>query len=109
MIENSEPCFFKNGVPDDFVDHGADLAVFSNFDEAYHCFLFDLISLAMKSFQLIVTENEYIGKLYVSGGFSRNKKFMAILQQLMPKANIEASEIDNASALGAALVLKNVI
>jgi len=41
----------------------------------------------------------------VSGGFTRNKKFMYMLQKLLPNKKVVASEIDNASALGAAMVI----
>ena len=44
--------------------------------------------------------------IYISGGFNKNLIFMYYLSLMMPDLNIEASEMKNTSALGAALLMK---
>jgi sugar (pentulose or hexulose) kinase len=105
MIEQNNRVFFSNGVPVDFIDTRVDLSVFGTFDLAYHRFLFDLLQLAMESVKMIIAANDQTKVVYVSGGFTRNKKFMHMLQKFLPGKKVVASEIDNASALGAAMAI----
>jgi len=105
MIKQNNRVFFSNGVPVDFIDTRVDLSVFGTFDLAYHRFLFDLLQLAMESVKMIIAANDQTKVVYVSGGFTRNKKFMHMLQKLLPGKKVVASEIDNASALGAAMAI----
>jgi hypothetical protein len=105
MIEQNNRVFFSNGVPVNYIDNKVDLSVFGSFDIAYHRFLFDLLQLAMESIEMIIAANDQTKVVYVSGGFTRNKKFMYMLQKLLPNKEVIASKIDNASALGAAMVI----
>jgi sugar (pentulose or hexulose) kinase len=104
-INSGKKVFFENGIPSDFTDITVDLSQFSTFDEAYHRFLFDLVKVGMDSLRLIIPKNDNSRLVYVSGGFARNQKFLTMLQKLLPDKKVIASEIDNASALGAALII----
>jgi hypothetical protein len=102
---NSRKTFFRKGVPPDYIDAGADLAGFKTFDEAYHKFMFDLVDLSMDSLKLIIPEDDHTEAVYISGGFSRNEIFVRLLAGCLPGKDVYTSDIDNATALGAAMVL----
>jgi hypothetical protein len=97
--------FFGNGLPQGYIDESVDLSRFSSFSEAYHRLIFDLTLLNYKSINLILSENDEIKNLYISGGFSRNEIFVRLLATMFPFLRVFTSEVDNSSALGAALVI----
>lgn len=98
--------FFKNGVPKDYIDKSADLSEFSDFSGAYHRFMFDLTMLNKQSIDLILGISDEVENIYVSGGFARNEFFVRMLATFYPGKMLFTSAIDNASALGAALVMQ---
>jgi len=83
----------------------ADLSVFDTFEEAYHKLIVDLSLVGMKSLQLVIPDHDMTNRVYVTGGFARNELFMRLLSSLLPGKTVYASEMDNATALGAAMVL----
>jgi sugar (pentulose or hexulose) kinase len=95
--------FFSNGLPADYIDETVDLSIFSNIEEAYHQLMIDLTFKALETLRLVIPKNDQTTILYISGGFARNEIFVRLLASLMPHKNVYTSEIDNASALGAAL------
>ena len=97
--------FFKNGMPEDFIDKSVRTGDFNSFEEAYHQFMADLTGLTVESVNLIREQDDRTRNLYITGGFSKNTIFLEILGRYYPDKKIHASEIPNASALGAALVL----
>jgi len=105
LKEVKKNVFFKNGVPDNYIDESIDLKIFNDFSEAYHRLMFDLTLLNKKSIDLIMPNNDGIKAIYVSGGFARNEIFVRLLAGFYPDKKVFTSEIDNSSALGAALVI----
>ena len=83
----------------------ADLNLFSNYNEAYTKLMIDLTELCVTSIKLVIPGNEDTKTLYVSGGFARNPIFINLLKESFPEKNVLVSEIDNSSALGAAMVI----
>ncbi len=104
-ILGSEKIFFSKGVPGDFVDHSVDLSIFKSFESAYLQLMADLTRELADSVRLIIPENDVTKIIYVSGGFARNEVFVRILATLFPKKKVYTSEVDNATAMGAALML----
>ena len=86
-----------------------DLSVFASFEEAYHKLIVDLTLAGMKSLQLVIPEHDQTKRIYVTGGFSRNELFLRLLSALLPGKTVYASEMDNATALGAAMVIWNKV
>lgn len=80
---------------------------FNNFKEAYTRLIIELSSLCIASLRLIIPLRDTTKVLYVSGGFSRNEIFVMLLAEEFSDKKVYTSEIDNASALGAALVMAN--
>ncbi len=97
--------FFSNGIPADYVDTSVDLSGFSSFEEAYARLVFDLTLLCAESIRLVIPENDDVKQLFVSGGFARNEIFVRLLANFFPEKKVFTSEVDNSSALGAALIV----
>ena len=80
------------------------LNAFRSFDEAYHQFVMDLVAQQIASTKLtigIVLPK----KIFVDGGFSKNEIFMSLLAEAFFNVEVYASEVAQASSLGAAMVI----
>jgi sugar (pentulose or hexulose) kinase len=101
--------FFPNGK--ESFDVGlkmVDLSIFSTYEQAYTKLMMDLSELCVEAIQLVIPANDKTEILYVSGGFARNPIFIHLLNSNFPGKKVLISEIDNSSALGAALVIGHV-
>ncbi len=106
LLRNSrERVFFRQGVPADFVDSSVNLSHFLTFADAYHQLMLDLVDLSMESLSLIISLEDHTKTVYISGGFARNELFVRLLASRLPGKKVYTSEIDNATALGAAMVV----
>ncbi|WP_321343482.1 FGGY family carbohydrate kinase [uncultured Draconibacterium sp.] len=85
------------------------LSVFANYEEAYIKLMIDLTALCITSINLVVPEKDDTEILYVSGGFARNPIFIELLKKSFPAKKVLISEIDNSSALGAAMVISDTL
>ena len=101
--------FFTKGVPVGLVDLGVDCRQFGSFDEAYIRLMVDLARKAVYSIRLILGEMDSTQHIYISGGFARNPIFRKIMCFAFPGKRIFTSEVDNASSLGAALVMADKV
>lgn len=106
MLEG-DPVFFSEGIPEDFTDKTADLSQFGSFDEAYQQMVIDLACVLEESVDLIIPKDDTIEDIYISGGFARNEIFVRALATLYSSKQVYTSEVDNATALGAAMVVYN--
>jgi glycerol kinase len=97
--------FFKESLPKDFIDRSINPLMFRSFEEAYHQLIHDLVSLGMDSLELILPKDDKSKIVYISGGFARNEIFVKIFAAWLPGKKVYTSEIENATALGAAMVL----
>ncbi|MFO7723582.1 MAG: FGGY-family carbohydrate kinase, partial [Bacteroidales bacterium] len=96
---------FCNGIPADYIDQTADLSHYLTFADAYHQLIADLVDLCIGSLSLILPAHDETRVIYVSGGFARNELFVRLLAARLPKKKVFTSEVDNATALGAAMVV----
>lgn len=85
---------------------------FSTYELAYHQFLLDLTAQQTASIRLVLGSQAAAGRpavrrIFVDGGFSRNPLYMHLLAERFPDHELYASEIAQATALGAALVIEN--
>lgn len=83
---------------------GRDLAVFPNYEEAYHQLISDIISQQIKSTNLVL-KGTSVKRIFVDGGFSKNVIYMHLLAETFPGIGVYAASVPQASALGAALVM----
>ena len=105
LTGSKERYFFKNGIPSDYLDIEAVLNHFLTFDEAYHRLMADLVDLAMESLALVLPADDQSKIVYISGGFARNEIFTKLLAARLPGKKVYTSEVDNATALGAAMAV----
>jgi len=82
-----------------------DFFVFKSYEEGYHQLMVELAELAVESIKLIMSEEDDIENIYITGGFSKNKLFLRLISDSYPMKHVYTSEINNATALGAALVI----
>nr|WP_321450677.1 FGGY family carbohydrate kinase [uncultured Carboxylicivirga sp.] len=103
LSKGKERMFFKDEMPADYIDASVDLSRFSSFDEAYHRLMYDLTLLDAESLDLVMSDD--VKTIYISGGFARNEMFIRLMANFYPQCKVYTSEVDNASALGAALLV----
>lgn len=80
-----------------------DLSDFSSYEEAYHQLMADIVCLQISSTKLVLNSN--VARIFVDGGFSKNKIYMNLLALAFPKIKVFGASIAQASALGAALAI----
>ena len=85
-----------------------DLDIFKSYEEAYTKLMIDLTDLCADSIKLVISENDETEILFISGGFARNEIFIYLIKTHFPDKTVQVSEIDNSSALGAALIIADV-
>lgn len=97
--------YFQHSVPKDYIDLSVNPGIFQSFEEAYHHLIHDLASLGMESLSLIIPADDKTQIVYISGGFARNEIFVKLMAAWLPGKKVYTSEIDNATALGAAMIV----
>jgi len=100
-----EPILFIGNQDDGNKYPEIDLSVFGSFEEAYHKLIIDLTMMGIKSLRLVIPDHDHTKRIYITGGFARNELFIRLLATLLPNMTVYVSEINNATALGAAMVL----
>lgn len=105
ILVRGDRMFFSQSIPDNYLDTSINLNSFENFEQAYHQLVFDIAKICESSVRLILPRNDESKILYISGGFSRNNLFVNVIANIFPNKRVFTSKIDNASALGAALMV----
>ncbi len=76
--------------------------------QAYHHFIYSLVRRLIPSIQLAIGNTD-VRRLIVEGGFCRNKIFMTLLHRFLPHVDLLTSGDEEASALGAAMLMYDVL
>lgn len=97
--------FFKSSSYLRDLNESIDMYEFASYEEAYHQLMTELCELTVESVNLILPSNDETKNIYITGGFSGNKLFLHLIREAFPSKQVWTSEIGNASALGAALVI----
>jgi sugar (pentulose or hexulose) kinase len=97
--------FFSNGPDSREFKERIDLFDFVSFDEGYHQLMSELCEMTIESIRLILPENDDIENIYITGGFGKNKIFLKLLAKSFPSKKVFTSVINDATALGAAIVI----
>lgn len=82
-----------------------DMYLFKTPEEAYCQLMNELCDLTVESVKLVIPENDTTENIYITGGFARNQIFLTLICEAFPNKFVYTSEIANASALGAALLI----
>lgn len=97
--------FFNSGPESREFKDRVDLFDFKSFDEGYHQLMSELCTLTFEAIKLILPEKDDIENIYITGGFARNDIFLKLIAKAFPLKKVFTSVINNATALGAALVV----
>ena len=107
LFHGTRNFFFPSGFPEaNYRIKDFDLNVFPSFEHAYHQLMNELGNFAFEALERVVPKKDNILKLFVSGGFSRNEILIHILSEKLPGKTVSSIEIKNATALGAAFVIR---
>lgn len=79
---------------------------FETYEEAYHQLMVDIIKQQVFSTKLVLAQTP-VKQIFVDGGFSVNDVYMNLLAAAFPYIKVYAATIAQASALGAALALRD--
>ncbi len=99
--------FFESGPESREFRERINLYEFLSFDEGYHQLMIELSDLTAEAIKLILPESDDTQNIYITGGFSKNRLFQILISRAFPAKKVYTSEINNATALGAALVIFN--
>jgi sugar (pentulose or hexulose) kinase len=100
-----ERIFFRNGIPAEYVDNEADLSLFLTYADAYHQMMCDLVDVSLESYRLIIPADDKTEVVYITGGFAKNDTFVRLMAARLPDKSVFTTDIENSSALGAAMVI----
>nr|WKN34839.1 FGGY family carbohydrate kinase [Tunicatimonas sp. TK19036] len=81
---------------------------FSNFEEAYHQLMIELVELQVNSIKLAVGDT-VVRKLYIDGGFADNKIFIELLARELKGVDLLTTHTPLGSALGAVLMISKLV
>jgi len=77
--------------------------LFDSFEETYHHFMSKLVKAQVNHTKIVMTS--IVRKIFVEGDFSCNHLFMHLLALGFPSCEVYKSNLENTSALGAAMVM----
>ena len=101
--------FFPKDIPTDFKGNLNQLTKYHNYEVAYYQLIFEISHRVYQGIQHILDKNNSLKEVYISGGFNRNEIFIEFLSLMMPNQKIKFPKGKNASALGAAMLMKNYL
>jgi len=84
--------------------HGRDLSSFENYETAYHQLILDIIEAQVHAVNLIL-EGTSVKRIFVDGGFGKNKLYMHLLAESYDRLEVYAASVPQATAIGAALAI----
>lgn len=109
IMSASKSTFFPNKIADDFKGNLTQLDSFESYEHAYYQLVFEITQRVHQGVNRILDANNNLKNVYISGGFNRNDIFVEFLHQMMPEQNIQFPKGKNASALGAAMLMKSYL
>jgi len=81
-----------------------DLHDFSNYEEAYHALMIDIVQQQVRSTNLVL-KGTPVKRIFVDGGFGKNQVYMNLLAKSFPNIEVWSATTPQASGLGAALAI----
>jgi sugar (pentulose or hexulose) kinase len=97
--------FIKSGPYSREFKDKIDLFDFGTFEEAYHQLMRELGELTVEAVDLVMPDIDETENIYITGGFSKNLLFPRIISNAYPSKRVYTSIVNNATALGAVLVI----
>jgi sugar (pentulose or hexulose) kinase len=109
IFNKSKSVFFKDEMASDYMADLNELNNFKNYEQAYYQLIFEISHLVYRGIERILDSNNNLKDVYISGGFNKNKIFVAYLSLMMPNQKIQFPKGKNASALGAAMLMETYL
>ena len=109
LMDQNTRVFLSEGIDADFEAHPEYLQKFLSYETAYYQLIYEISKKVISAIELISDEKAELKDVYISGGFNKNKIFIAFLERLKPSITIKISDCKNESALGAALLMKDYL
>lgn len=109
ILSKKEDLFFPVEIADDFKSELKDLDCFEDYEHAYYQLIYEITKRVHQGIMRILDADNKLKEVYISGGFNRNHIFVEYLHQMMPEQKILFPKGENASALGAAMLMKNYL
>lgn len=107
ILSKKEAVFFPNEIAEDFKGDLIQLDNLTDYEQAYYQLIYEITERVHKGITRILDSPNNLKEVYISGGFNRNDIFVEYLQQMMPNQKIAFPKGENASALGAAMLMKD--
>ena len=109
ILSKQEAVFFPDDIASDFKGELKQLETFSDYEHAYYQLVFEISQRVYEGIELILDSKNNLKDVYISGGFNRNDIFVEYLSQMLPEQKIQFPRGKNASALGAAMLMKHYL
>ncbi|MDO6597914.1 FGGY family carbohydrate kinase [Oceanihabitans sp. 2_MG-2023] len=109
ILHKNKHLFFPKEIAKDFKGDLTQLKNFESYEHAYYQLIFEISQRVHEGINRILDANNNLKDVYISGGFNRNDIFVEYLHQMMPGQKIQFPKGQNASALGAALLMKGYL
>ncbi|MGJ8592769.1 MAG: FGGY family carbohydrate kinase [Aquaticitalea sp.] len=109
ILSKNKHLFFPETIAEDFKGDLGQLKIFERYEDAYYQLIFEISQRVHEGIKRILDSDNNLKDVYISGGFNRNDIFVEYLNQMMPEQKIQFPEGKNASALGAALLMKDYL
>lgn len=106
LSKNFDYCFCWENLSDAHMPKETTI-IQTNYEEAYHQLMIELVKLQVKSIESVIGEDTSIKNLFVDGGFSDNDLFMKLLSHYLIGMKLISTSSSVGSALGAAIVISD--
>lgn len=107
LVEKNQQIFLEKGIDKNFEANSAVLDHFITYEDAYYQLVYEISKKVVSGVNLILDKNRKASDIYISGGFTKNEVFIKFMNLLKAESKIKISNVKNASALGAALMMKD--
>ena len=104
LSKNFNYCFCWENLSDAHMPKETTI-IQTNYEEAYHQLMIEMVKLQVKSIESVIGEDTSIKNLFVDGGFSDNDVFMKLLSHYLIGMKLISTSSSVGSALGAAIVM----
>jgi sugar (pentulose or hexulose) kinase len=105
LISENRFAFFPQSIPSDYCADLGCLREFPDFKSAYHQLMFELSMFEVEAIRFALDKKDTTEDIYITGGFARNEIFTSLLATFFPGKNVYTTELHNATALGAVMVI----
>lgn len=109
IFRRAKQVFFPKQIPSNYKGNLDQLDKYHCYEVAYYQLIFEIAYRVCQGIKRVLDTDNQLKEVYVSGGFNKNEIFVEFLSLMMPNQKIKFPEGKNASALGAAMLMKDYL